>query len=103
MKSVALSALLLAYVLPPSIFGYLEKTERGVGGEIQLTDALAQLMKNEGLLGYRFDGIRHDAGDKLGYLRANIAFALKRPDLKPGLMAYLKEVVANDERSGSKR
>ncbi|MFT3841212.1 MAG: UTP--glucose-1-phosphate uridylyltransferase GalU [Myxococcaceae bacterium] len=84
------------YVLPPSIFGYLEKTERGVGGEIQLTDALAMLMKNEGLLGYRFEGIRHDAGDKLGYLRANIAFALKRPDLKPGLLAYMKEVVANE-------
>jgi UTP--glucose-1-phosphate uridylyltransferase len=87
------------YVLPPSIFGYLEKTERGVGGEIQLTDALAMLMKNEGLLGYRFEGVRHDAGDKLGYIRANVAFALKRPELKPGLMAYLKEVVASEGQS----
>jgi len=85
------------YVLPPSVFQYLEKTERGVGGEIQLTDALAMLMKNEGLLGYRFEGVRHDAGDKLGYLKANIAFALKRPDLKPGLLAYMKDVVAGEK------
>ncbi len=84
------------YVLPPSIFSLLEKTERGVGGEIQLTDALARLMKTEGLLGYRFEGIRHDAGDKLGYLKANLAFALKRPELKPGLLAYMREVLAGE-------
>lgn len=80
------------YVLPPSIFPILEKTEKGVGGEIQLTDGLAHLMKNEGLLGYKFAGIRHDAGDKLGYLKANIAFALKRPELKDGLMQYMREL-----------
>ncbi len=82
------------YVLPPKIFGMLEKTERGVGGEIQLTDALAMLQQSDGLIGYRFEGIRHDAGDKVGYLVANIAFALKRPDLKPGLLEYLRTVVA---------
>lgn len=81
------------YVLPPSVFGHLEKTERGVGGEIQLTDALAKLVETEGLLGYKFTGTRHDAGDKVGYLKANIAFALKRPELKAGLMPYLREVV----------
>ena len=53
-------------------------------------------MKTEGLLGYRFEGIRHDAGDKLGYLKANLAFGLKRPDLKPGLLAYMREVLANE-------
>lgn len=82
------------YVLPPKIFGMLEKTERGVGGEIQLTDALATLQASDGLIGYRFDGIRHDAGDKVGYLTANIAFAMKRPDLKAGLLAYMRSVVA---------
>ena len=82
------------YVLPPKIFGMLEKTERGVGGEIQLTDALATLQASDGLIGYRFEGIRHDAGDKVGYLIANIAFALKRPDLRPGLLDYLRTVVA---------
>ncbi|MBX7098825.1 MAG: UTP--glucose-1-phosphate uridylyltransferase GalU [Myxococcaceae bacterium] len=85
------------YLLPPSIFGHLEKTERGVGGEIQLTDALAKLMETEGLLGYRFTGTRHDAGDKVGYLKANLAFALKRPELKSGLMPYLREVVAKED------
>jgi UTP--glucose-1-phosphate uridylyltransferase len=80
------------YVLPPSIFAHLEKTERGVGGEIQLTDALARLAETEGLLGYRFEGTRYDAGDKLGYLKANIAYALKRPDLRDGLMAYLRSL-----------
>jgi UTP--glucose-1-phosphate uridylyltransferase len=81
------------YVLPGKIFGMLEKTQAGVGGEIQLTDALARLVETDGLIGYKFDGIRHDAGDKVGYLKANIAFALKRPELREGLMAYLREVV----------
>lgn len=82
------------YVLPPSIFGILERTERGVGGEIQLTDALAVLARTEGLIGYRFEGTRYDAGDKLGYVKANIAYALKRADLREGLMSYLRGIVA---------
>lgn len=81
------------YVLPPSIFGHLENQERGVGGEIQLTDALAKLQQTKGLIGYRFEGIRHDAGDKLGYLKANLAFGLKRPDLRDGLLSYMREVI----------
>jgi UTP--glucose-1-phosphate uridylyltransferase len=80
------------YLLPPAVFGYLEITRPGVGGEIQLTDALAELAKNQGLIGYEFEGERHDAGDRLGYLKANIAYALKRPDLRDGLLAYLREV-----------
>jgi UTP--glucose-1-phosphate uridylyltransferase len=82
------------YVLPPSVFGILEKTEKGVGGEIQLTDALAKLAETEGLIGYKFEGTRYDAGDKLGYLKANIAYALKRKELKDGLMGFMKDVVA---------
>ena len=81
------------YVLPPSIFAILERIEPGVGGEIQLTDALAELARSEGLLGYRFEGDRYDAGDRFGYLKANIAFALKRPDLREPLLGYLREVV----------
>jgi UTP--glucose-1-phosphate uridylyltransferase len=81
------------YVLPPSVFGFLEKTERGVGGEIQLTDALAHLRNTEGLIGFKFKGQRYDAGDKVGYLKANIAYALKRPELREPLMAYLRQVV----------
>ncbi len=81
------------YVLPPSIFPILEKVKPGVGGEIQLTDALAVLARDEGLLGYRFEGERYDAGDRFGFLKANIAFALERPDLREPLLEYLKTLV----------
>lgn len=81
------------YVLPPRIFEILEQVKPGVGGEIQLTDALAVLAREEGLLGYRFEGERHDAGDRLGYLKANVAYALKRPELAEPLRAWLREVV----------
>jgi UTP--glucose-1-phosphate uridylyltransferase len=81
------------YVLPPRIFSYLEQVTPGVGGEIQLTDALAMLAQEVGLLGYRFEGQRYDAGDRLGYLKANIAFAMKRPELAGPLREYMKELV----------
>lgn len=81
------------YVLPPDVFGILERTKPGAGGEIQLTDALDALAREDRLVGYRLRGERHDAGDKLGYLVANITFALKRPDLREGLLAFMKKVV----------
>ncbi len=80
------------YVLPPRIFSYLEAVKPGVGGEIQLTDALAMLAQEVGLLGYRFEGNRYDAGDRLGYLKANIAFAMKRPELAGPLREYMREL-----------
>ncbi len=80
------------YVLPPRVFAILESIPPGAGGEIQLTDALAVLAREQGLLGYRFEGQRYDAGDRLGYLKANIAFALKRPELRDQLRAFLREV-----------
>ncbi len=80
------------YVLPPRVFEILESLPPGSGGEIQLTDALAVLAREQGLLGYRFEGQRYDAGDRLGYLKANIAFALKRPELRDPLRAFLREV-----------
>jgi UTP--glucose-1-phosphate uridylyltransferase len=80
------------YVLPPEIFGILEQVKPGVGGEIQLTDALAALARDRGLLGYRFEGDRYDAGDRLGYLKANVAFALRRPELRDPLQAWLRGV-----------
>ena len=78
------------YVLPPRIFELLEQVQPGVGGEIQLTDALAALAREEGLLGYRFQGERYDAGDRVGYLKANVAYALKRPELAGILRPWLK-------------
>ncbi|MFT3914686.1 MAG: UTP--glucose-1-phosphate uridylyltransferase GalU [Anaeromyxobacteraceae bacterium] len=80
------------YVLPPRIFEVLEQVRPGVGGEIQLTDALAVLAREEGLLGYRFEGDRYDAGDRFGYLKANVAYALKRPELAGPLREWLREL-----------
>src|SRR4051794_17903924 len=81
------------YLLPPDIFGILEQVKPGAGGEIQLTDALAVLAQQNRLLGVRFKGERHDAGDRLGYLQANIAYALKRPDLREGLLSFMRRAV----------
>ncbi len=80
------------YVLPPRVFPILESLSPGVGGEIQLTDALAVMAREEGLMGYRFEGDRYDAGDRIGYLKANVAFALKRPGLREHLVPWLREV-----------
>jgi len=81
------------YLLPPEIFEILEKVKPGAGGEIQLTDALAVLAQQGRLIGVRFNGERHDAGDRLGYLQANVAYALKRPDLRDPFLAWLRKVV----------
>jgi UTP--glucose-1-phosphate uridylyltransferase len=81
------------YILKPSIFKYLEETTPGKGGEIQLTDAMARMMKVEGFMGYEFSGQRFDAGDKFGFLQANISYAMKRRDIGPQLKSYLKELV----------
>jgi UTP--glucose-1-phosphate uridylyltransferase len=80
------------YVLTPRIFDVLKATPPGVGGEIQLTDALRLLLKQQELYAYEFEGVRHDTGTALGWLKANIALALKRPDLAPALKAYLKNL-----------
>ena len=81
------------YVLPPCVFGELEKVGRGAGGEIQLTDALARMVNSPGLLGYLFKGRRFDTGDKAGFLEANVAFALKRPELRDSFLAYLHKTL----------
>lgn len=81
------------YVLTPRIFEFLEKTPPGRNGEIQLTDAMAALMREEGFIGYKFKGQRYDAGDKLGFVKANVAYALKRPELGARLKEFLREIV----------
>jgi UTP--glucose-1-phosphate uridylyltransferase len=86
------------YVLPPSTWGHLASTKPGAGGEIQLTDALRELVKSpEGLYGVVLQGTRHDAGDKLGYLRANLAYAMKRPELRAAVVELCREMVAAGE------
>jgi UTP--glucose-1-phosphate uridylyltransferase len=79
------------YILQPEIFKILETQERGAGGEIQLTDAMIGLAKTQKFYGVEFDGERHDCGSKAGFLRANIAFGMARPDLRDGLRAEMKK------------
>lgn len=86
------NAIIGRYVLTPAIFDLLEKIEPGAGGELQLTDAIKGLLKTEKVYGYSFDGVRHDAGDKFGMLKATVDFALKRPDLGPQFREYLKSL-----------
>jgi UTP--glucose-1-phosphate uridylyltransferase len=84
------------YVVPPEIWPCLEATKPGAGGEIQLTDALRELARSPaGLYGVVVEGTRHDAGDKLGYLRANLAYALKRPALREAVLELCREMLAN--------
>lgn len=80
------------YVLPPDIFDCLERTKPGAGGEIQLTDGLKILAKEKGLLACVCDGKNYDAGDKLGYLKANVEFALENKELGAAFRAYLKSL-----------
>jgi UTP--glucose-1-phosphate uridylyltransferase len=80
------------YILEPEIFACLEATTPGVGGEIQLTDGLRALLRTRPIFGWRFDGKRYDAGDKLGFLTATVEFALRSPDLGEAFRQYLKNL-----------
>ena len=83
-------AIIGRYVLTPEIFTSLETIEPGSGGEIQLTDGLKHVLRSRPIYGYRFEGTRYDAGDKLGFLKATVEFALKRHDLGDEFRCYLK-------------
>jgi len=78
------------YILPGSIMEILENTQRGAGGEIQLTDAIASLLNQQQVLAYEFEGTRYDCGSKLGYLEATIDYALQHPELKEQFQAFLR-------------
>ncbi|HYG12274.1 MAG TPA: UTP--glucose-1-phosphate uridylyltransferase GalU [Pyrinomonadaceae bacterium] len=88
-------AIIGRYILTPDIFDEIERTERGTGGEIQITDAMRSLLKRRPFYAVRFEGARHDAGDKLGFLIATVEFALKRPDLAPEFKEYLRSLDLN--------
>jgi UTP--glucose-1-phosphate uridylyltransferase len=82
------------YVLPAAVWPHLAATRPGAGGEIQLTDALHELARSpDGMYGVVVSGTRHDAGDRLGYLRANLAYALKRPELRDAVLALCRELL----------
>jgi len=83
-------AIIGSYILTPRIFEALDHTPLGTGGELQLTDAIRLLLQQEKVYGYCFEGKRHDTGDKAGFLKATVEFALKRPDLGDDLRTWLK-------------
>jgi UTP--glucose-1-phosphate uridylyltransferase len=87
-------AIIGRYILTPDIFPILAKQKPGKGGEIQLTDAIRQLLQEEAVYGCRFEGIRHDCGDKLGFLKATVDMALKRKEFNSEFREYLKERLA---------
>lgn len=94
-------AIIGRYILTPSIFDALERTPLGAGGELQLTDGLRGLLKaGERIYGYTFEGKRHDAGDKLGFLKATVEFALKRSDLGGPFAEYLRSLIEQSVLSG---
>ncbi len=86
-------AIIGRYVLTPEVFESLETIEPGSGGEIQLTDGLKHMLRSRPIYGFRFEGTRYDAGDKLGFLKATVEFALKRYDLGEEFRQYLKTLV----------
>lgn len=87
------------YILPPQIFDILAGTDKGSGGEIQITDAISTLNGPDGsrVLGYEYKGIRYDGGDIFGFIRANLAYALKRPELREKLLPLFKEILEEEK------
>jgi len=81
------------YILQPEIFALLDKGERGAGGEIQLTDAMAKLIGTQAFHAHTFDGDRHDCGDNAGFIQANIALALERPEIADSVRAFIRTLV----------
>jgi len=81
------------YILQPELFGHLDRQERGAGNEIQLTDSMARLIGTQPFHGLRFQGTRYDCGDRVGFLEANIAFALENPDLGPKVREALAKIL----------
>jgi UTP--glucose-1-phosphate uridylyltransferase len=91
------------YILTPRVFKLLESVPRGAGGEIQLTDAIAQLIQEQSVIAYEFEGTRYDCGSKLGYLKANVNFALEHPELKDEFKEYLTDLFAAWPVRGSRQ
>jgi UTP--glucose-1-phosphate uridylyltransferase len=83
-------AIIGRYILSAGIFPILERQQPGKGGEIQLTDAILELSRREPIYGCRFDGVHHDCGDKLGFLKATVDMALKREEFNGEFKAYLR-------------
>ena len=87
-------AIAARYVFQPEIFNYLSETPRGKNNEIQLTDAMVSLLQNHGMYGLRLSGKRHDIGNKLDFIKANVALGLQSTDISSELAAYLHKTVS---------
>lgn len=94
-------AIIGRYVLTPDIFGYLERLEAGYGGEIQLTDAIQQLIVEKGCVGYAFEGERFDVGEKLGYILTTIDFAMRQEDLRLPLLTAMDRILQTEKQEKS--
>ncbi len=90
-------AIIGRYILMPSIFQFLEKQQQGANGEIQLTDAMKELLSQQPIFGYEFEGERFDCGDKVGFQMANLAFAMDRPEMKPRLEEFIRELLTKSQ------
>ncbi|MBM6997194.1 UTP--glucose-1-phosphate uridylyltransferase [compost metagenome] len=86
-------AIMGRYILTPAIFDILENQRIGVNGEIQLTDAISRLGEKERVLAYHFEGTRHDVGEKLGFIKTSIHYALENPELRDQLLKYMSEII----------
>jgi UTP--glucose-1-phosphate uridylyltransferase len=87
-------AIIGRYILTPAVFDCIATTKPGALGELQLTDGIKQLLKKEKVYGFVFEGTRHDTGDKMGFLKANVEFALKRKDIGGEFKQYLQSLLA---------
>lgn len=96
-------AIMGRYVLSPKIFDILERIPMGRGGELQLTDAINELNKHQAVFAYNFKGNRYDIGDKIGFIKATIDFALSREDIREAVLDYLQEVNIKENLQTSKR
>jgi UTP--glucose-1-phosphate uridylyltransferase len=86
-------AIIGRYILTPEIFKILDAKEEGAGGEIQITDAMARLLKHQEIYGFSYDGSRFDCGTKVGFQMANLAFALERPSMRERLLPYIQKII----------
>ncbi|TKJ86647.1 UTP--glucose-1-phosphate uridylyltransferase [Paenibacillus sp. CFBP13512] len=91
-------AIMGRYILTPEIFNILGEQQVGVGGEIQLTDAISQLALKERILAYQFEGLRHDVGEKSGFVQTTIHYALQHPELREETLRYLKAILLQEEQ-----
>lgn len=94
-KILSCLSILGRVVLPPEIFDILENQEPGAGGEIQLTDAMAKIARRDGVMAYKYPGVHHDMGSKLGLLKANVTYGVKHGEIGEEFRAWLKEFAKN--------